>query len=111
METFDMTSRENCTTRRIRTNTPLQALVTLNDPGFMEMAAALGKRMKDQSGDFKSKINKAFSLLLIRNATNQEVSLLEESFNNMKKSGKKEEECWTVIGNILLNLDETVNKI
>ncbi|MCH2209318.1 MAG: DUF1553 domain-containing protein [Lentisphaerales bacterium] len=89
METFDMTSRENCTTRRIRTNTPLQALVTLNDPGFMEMAAALGKRMKDQSGDFKSKINKAFSLLLIRNATNQEVSLLEESFNNMKKSGKK----------------------
>ena len=111
METFDMTPRENCTTRRIRTNTPLQALVTLNDPGFMEMAAALGKRMKDQSGDFKNKIDKGFSLLLTRNATSQEAALLEKSFNDMKKSGKKDEECWTVIGNILLNLDETVNKI
>ena len=107
-----MTPRENCTTRRIRTNTPLQALVTLNDPGFIEMAAALGKRMKDEPGDFgKSKINKGFKLLLIRTASSEESSLLEKSFNDMKNSGKKEDECWTVIGNILLNLDETVNKI
>ena len=39
--TFDATSREFCTVRRVRTNTPLQALTTLNDPGFFEAARAL----------------------------------------------------------------------
>ena len=40
-----------------------------------------------------------------------EVAATEKAFNDMKNSGKKEEECWTVIGNILLNLDETVHQI
>jgi hypothetical protein len=111
METFDMTPRENCTTRRIRTNTPLQALVSLNDPAYMEMATALGKKMSAKAGDFKSKVNVAFNLLLVRNAEDHEIAILEKSFDDMKKSGKKEAECWSVIGNILLNLDETVNKI
>ena len=39
--TFDATSRELCTVRRVRTNTPLQALATLNDEGFFELARAL----------------------------------------------------------------------
>ncbi|EDM26384.1 probable chromosome segregation protein [Lentisphaera araneosa HTCC2155] len=111
METFDMTPRENCTTRRIRTNTPLQALVTLNDPAFMEMATELGKKMGAQQGDFSAKINKGFHLLLVRQATKQEIEILQEIFTETKKSGKKDHECWAVIGNIMLNLDETVNKI
>ena len=111
METFDMTPRENCTTRRIRTNTPLQALVTLNDPGFMEMATELGKQMATQQGDFSAKINKGFHLLLVRQATKQEVTILQEIFTETKNSGKKDHECWAIIGNIMLNLDETVNKI
>ena len=45
MMNFDATSREFCTVRRIRTNTPLQALTTLNDEGFFEMAQALAKRI------------------------------------------------------------------
>ena len=47
MMNFDATSRESCTIRRIRTNTPMQALTTLNDTGFFEMAQALGNRLRE----------------------------------------------------------------
>ena len=50
MMNFDATSREFCTVRRIRTNTPLQALTTLNDEGFFEAAQALAGRMLTEGG-------------------------------------------------------------
>ena len=50
--TFDATSREHCTVRRVRTNTPLQALTTLNDEAFFEAARALAARMlRDSAGE------------------------------------------------------------
>ncbi|HZJ13683.1 MAG TPA: DUF1553 domain-containing protein, partial [Chthoniobacteraceae bacterium] len=49
--TFDASSREVCTARRVVTNTPLQALVTLNDPVYFEAAQALARRMKSEGGD------------------------------------------------------------
>ncbi|WDE99038.1 PSD1 and planctomycete cytochrome C domain-containing protein [Lentisphaera profundi] len=111
METFDMTSRENCTTRRIRTNTPLQALVTLNDPAFLEIAGKLGERMNKQEGDFSAKINHGFALLLARKASNDEIIILKEIYDDTVKNKKQALESWTVIANIMLNLDETINKI
>ena len=63
MMNFDATSREFCTVRRIRTNTPLQALTTLNDIGFFEMAQALAKRMLSEGGgDDRSRIAYGFRL-------------------------------------------------
>ena len=50
MATFDAPSRETCTLRRIRTNTPLQAFVTLNDPVYVEAAQALARRIVKEGG-------------------------------------------------------------
>ena len=50
MATFDAPNRELCTMRRIRTNTPLQAFVTLNDPAYVEMAQALARRLATEGG-------------------------------------------------------------
>ena len=110
MESFDMPSREVCSTRRIRTNTPLQALVTLNDPAYVEMATKLGERMKNHTGSLQSKINLGFELLLIRQGTNQEIAILQKTFEKTK-ARKGEKQAWITLGNILLNLDETINKI
>jgi hypothetical protein len=51
MLTFDQPSREVCVARRLRTNTPLQALVTLNDPVYVECAVALAARMRREGGE------------------------------------------------------------
>ena len=110
MESFDMPSREVCSTRRIRTNTPLQALVTLNDPAYVEMATKLGERMKNHTGSLQAKINLGFELLLIRQGTNQEIAILQKTFEKTK-ARKGEKQAWITLGNILLNLDETINKI
>src|SRR5207245_7531730 len=50
MTTFDAPSREICVVRRIRTNTPLQAFVTLNDPVYVEIAQALARRIVKEGG-------------------------------------------------------------
>jgi hypothetical protein len=78
MTTFDAPSREICTIRRSRTNTPLQSLVTLNDPAFVECAQALARRAWKESeaatpGD---RIARAIELTLIRTPRPAEVATL-----------------------------------
>ena len=141
MATFDAPNREVCTIRRPRTNTPLQALVTLNDPVFVEAAQALARRMVTESGpDSAELVNRGFRLVLIRaprpNEVNRLVKLYEETRNDFLNDssaalamatnprGPLPEEilkqfngeasqahaslaAWTVVGNVILNLDET----
>ena len=66
MITFDAGSGEVCQIRRVRTNTPLQALVTLNDTAFLEAAGALAARMEDVEGTLEQRIAHGFRLVLIR---------------------------------------------
>jgi hypothetical protein len=67
MATFDAPSREVCTVRRPRTNTPLQALVTLNDPVYVEAAQALGRRMVREGGTTSpDRAARGFRLVLAR---------------------------------------------
>ena len=66
MITFDATSREVCTARRIRTNTPLQALVTLNDSAYLDMARQLARRLEGLSPDPAAQIAAGYRIMLYK---------------------------------------------
>ncbi|MDB5337993.1 MAG: Planctomycete cytochrome [Planctomycetaceae bacterium] len=134
MATFDAPNRETCTVRRIRTNTPLQALVTLNDPVYIEAAQALARRMVSAGGKTPAeRLAYGFRLCLAREPHPAEVARLVKLYEDaFKKYGQNADEArkmateplgppptemsvpelaaLTVVGNVLLNLDETIMK-
>lgn len=77
LATFDAPARDFCTTQRQETNTPLQALVLLNDPTYIEAARVLGKRMSE-SNDLRSAISQVFRQLTGRTIKENELQLLVE---------------------------------
>ena len=129
MITFDGTSREVCQIRRIRTNTPLQALVTLNDPVFLEAAGAVAASVDGDSDP----ITRMFRRVLVRTPTAQETAALREIFDaadaefaanqtardrflsetgqtNIQDDVRQRRAVLTVVASVLLNLDETLMK-
>jgi hypothetical protein len=131
MVTFDAPSREFCTIRRTRTNTPLQALNALNDPAFFEAARALAQRVLAEGGnDATSRVGYAFRLLTARQAPasqlEQMLGWLEQERARLRKepaAAKQivgdaakpgqdpvEAAAFTLLANVLLNMDETVTK-
>jgi hypothetical protein len=134
MATFDAPSREICTVRRIRTNTPLQAFVTLNDPVFIEAAQALARRIVKEGGS-KPEERAAYALRLCqcRPAREEQVAQLVELFTSEREhyrndakaakalateplgplpAGMEADElaAWTVVANVLLNMDAVLTK-
>lgn len=77
LATFDAPARDYCTTQRQETNTPLQALVLLNDPTYIEAARVLGKQMGEE-GDLRSAISNVFKKLTGRSIMESELQLLVE---------------------------------
>ncbi len=122
MITFDAGSGEVCQVRRVRTNTPLQALVTLNDTAFVEAAGALAKRMEEAGDTTRAQIAHGFRRVLIRPATEAELDRLVELYESLdgdlldagellKAAGVEQGDARLVaVANVLLNLDETVMK-
>lgn len=130
MAAFDAPSRETCTIRRIRTNTPLQAFVTLNDPIYVEAAQALARRiLAEGSKDDASRIVYALELATCRPATDGQKKTLLELLNAEKAryakdsdAGRKlageyrkdvdamERAAWTVVASVLLNLDAVLTR-
>ncbi|GMV26563.1 MAG: hypothetical protein AMXMBFR58_25940 [Phycisphaerae bacterium] len=132
--TFDAPSREITCTRRPRTSTPLQALTTLNDPAFVEMAAGLARRMMTDGGStVESRARYGMRLCVSREPTQREIdrltALYHEQFNEYSQQGQSaadlaamgapgtggtfdpvEVSAWTVVANVLLNLDETLSR-
>jgi mono/diheme cytochrome c family protein len=129
--TFDAPSREFCTVRRVRTNTPLQALTTLNNPVFFEAAQGLAKKiMSDASRDPSAGIVYAFRRCLTRRPRPEELSRMlafyNEQLNRFRSDSKAANDvikssngstaqvpelaAWTMVSNVLLNLDEMITK-
>ncbi len=129
MATFDAPNREVCTIRRNQTNTPLQSLVTLNDPAFVEAAQGLARSTLQNEGSDTVKIAGAFRKCLLREPTDIELkSLLALFVDSQTQLTAQPEEAkrlatdplgplpdglssidaaaMTVVCNVLLNLDE-----
>ncbi len=102
MLTFDAPTREVCTIRRPRTNTPLQALLLLNDTNYQEAAQGLAKRaLAEKSGQ----LAKVFLLATGRAAKNAELAELQ-AFLDEQLTHSTELAAWTMTASLLLNLDE-----
>jgi hypothetical protein len=130
LTTFDATSREACTVRRVRTNTPLQALTTLNDEAFFELARAFASRMLAEGGaSLRERVGYGFRLCTSRRATSGELDRLVRLYSDQETAlrakpelavkilrvsatsdGSVELAAMTMVSNVLLNLDETLNK-
>ena len=119
--TFDAPDRLLCTARRTATNTPLQALVTLNDPVFMEAAVVLATRV-EKAGDLKQQIAQAYELATgtkpSDSDTNDLIALRDASLAEYKADAKlakplggtPEKAALAVVANAILNLDAVLTK-
>jgi hypothetical protein len=133
LSTFDAPDRETCTVRRLRTNTPLQALILMNDPTYVEASRKLAERLLTGAHSNKKRVELAFQLAMARPATKRELDLVlriaqqqiavyrrdheaavqllgvGESARNPKLD-PAELAAWTIVANVILNLDETISK-
>jgi hypothetical protein len=133
MTTFDSGSGEVCQIRRIRTNTPLQALVTLNDPVYLEAAAGLARRMLTEAEGLDQRAVRGARLALVRQVELREVAPLVALYREMERVYLAEPDkaealisatraeapagttrpafaAWIVVANAILNLDEFLTR-
>lgn len=105
--TFDAPSREFCTPRRLTSNTPLQALVMLNDAAFVECAEALGQRMSDEfKGSTQDRLAQAYRTVTARQADAKRLDQFMKLHESLTHS--EQDNAWTVVAQVLLNLDEAL---
>ena len=112
MELLDAPSRAVCTARRNTANLPTQALVTLNDPIFLEAASAFAKRILSEAPeDNAARLELAFRLGLCRKPDNEErVRFLTFIEEQTKRYADDISAAWTSVATVLMNLDETLNR-
>lgn len=121
MSAFDAGSGEVCQIRRIRTNTPLQSLVTLNDPAFLEAAGALAMQMTGSGDELVDQLAHGFRRVLIRKPNPGEIQRLTELYRSigadleagpfLASAGLDEgDPAMVAVASVILNLDETLTK-
>ena len=130
MIVFDAPDREFCIVRRSTTNTPLQALVTLNDSAYIEMARHFAYRLqKEVNADVNAQIKKGYELATGHAMDNRDLVVLSDLYKNALKkfNADKDKTCemigmhdehnnpetaaMVVVCNAILNLDEVVTKL
>ena len=131
---FDTPTREKCVLKRQRTNTPMQALITLNDEQFVEASRVFAKRiLKSGRSDFKDRLDYAFELATSRPSDDLRRNVLKSTYDEQHALFTKEPErakqllafgdskpdeslnsaehaTWTLLASMILNLDETLNR-
>ena len=134
MVTFDAAGREACTVRETRTNTPLQALVLLNEVSFVEAARQLAERaLREGGSDLDGRLRFAFRLVLTRDPSQREITVLrrglEQHLDHYRRHptdaaevlhmgespadstlNATEVAAWTATCSLILNLDEALTK-
>ena len=127
LATFDAPNRVVCTVRRARTNTPLQTFVTLNDPAFVECARALARRLIGEPGTLVQRVSLGYELVTGHVPDDARVATLATLFTEERAAyaGREADArdlvdargaeisgdmlidlaAWTVVANVLLNLD------
>jgi len=133
LTTFDAPSREKYCVRRERTDTPLQALITMNDPAYVEAARHLSGRMIQHHKASDDRLDFGFRLVTARHPSSSEKAVLKEALQKYLTKYKKDVEAakkliavgespvdevmnptelaaYTMVASLLLNLDETLNK-
>jgi Protein of unknown function (DUF1553)/Protein of unknown function (DUF1549)/Planctomycete cytochrome C len=120
--TFDASDHDTSLARRIPTNTPLQALVTLNDPVYYEAAEALAKRMMAEKHGIDARIKYGARLVLSRDPTDQEIAALRALFQKVAVSStlqpaaatlhgnSRELTAMTAVASVLINLDASLTR-
>lgn len=106
---FDATDRNMSVTKRLRSNTPLQALTLMNEPVFVEASRAFGERIRSQKGTQRDKLAWAFRTALARAPADDELAVLASLLTTHNGAGA-EREGWFNVAHTLLNLDETIVK-
>lgn len=131
-DTFDMATREVCNLRRVRTNTPLQSFMTLNDESFVEAARALAGKMHGFNRDLKLQLNHGYQLAMFQSASDDQILALTDLYESTLAEYKRDlaaaalfagvEEgsdpdsnaaelaTLTVVANVILNLDSFLTK-
>ncbi|GAB2800929.1 hypothetical protein GCM10027275_53700 [Rhabdobacter roseus] len=128
---FDASNRDLCEVKRLKTNTPLQALVMMNDPTVLEASRVLATRLLQEGTPTRDKITKAFRLIVCRTPSEQELTLLTNYYEKeLKKLEASTAEKLVSVGeyplapkvetrslaalmrvvNTLYNLEETITK-
>lgn len=133
MVSFDAPNRETCTVQRARTNTPLQALIMLNDPQFVEASRNFAERILTSANNTDDRIRFAFETALARLPSDQELDLIRQTLEqehsrfhstpgaaaaylNYGESERRndlplaEHAAWTTIANLIFNLSEMITK-
>jgi hypothetical protein len=134
LATLDAPDRETCVVRRSRTNTPLQALVLMNDPTYVEAARKLAERiMKEGGASIEERIGFAFKLATARLPREKEIAVLKRVFESQRERFTKDKPAamkllkvgespwdekldavelaaWAMVANAIMNLDEVLTR-
>lgn len=120
LQAFDAPNGDASCVRRSRSNTPLQALTTLNEPVFVESAQALAaKTLREGGATDEARLTYAFRRCLARKPSAQESAVLLDLLKRQSQrkpvvpasAGEgKPVDAWTVVARVLLNLDETITR-